>query len=401
MECKTAYSKLKKEIWFITILISAFCFYGNHASAFDKDVFVKRFSEAFGKSVTVTYGTSIGEQDNLILDHVRIVGDPLSPDTSLGKVIFSGITEEPHGAFSIKSVVIPALRYVYEGNTVNVMNVTFNDISLPPNKGIYNQKIGFRYERGYFDQLELLNSEKKRLAFLENGVVILQPSIRQNPVNFSINIKKLTILADNFPDGSTRQDFIAMGYKNATGKLEIDGAYGGDQAIMQLNRFYLVLDRGGVLDIRLKMDGMTLDSLLTVVTLQRENENKRIKTTQMWLGMLAQVQRYNFYGGGLRYEDHSLTEKLINSEAKRLGINSDVLKAKWKNNLPGWLSFAKDTSFMNDAQNAITNYLDNPKSLEISSSPMGRLPLIMLAISGKLNPKQLVRELNLSIRANH
>lgn len=371
------------------------------ASAVDKDIFIKRFTESFGTSVTVSYGTAAENGDNLTLDNVRIVGTPLSPDTSLGTVVFSGITEKDHNAFSVNKVSIPALRYVYEGNTINVSDVTFNDVSLPPNKGIYNQNIGFCYGTGRFKQLELQDSQKKRLALLENGTVVLHPSIRQNPVGFLIDIKKITVFVDHFPEGSTREDFISMGYKNATGHLDIEGAYGGYQAMMELKQFHLVLDKGGVLDVSLKMDGMTLDSLLTVVTLQRENEHGHIKSTQMWLGMLAQVQRYNFYGGKLRFEDHSLTEKLINTEAKRLKISGDALKTKWKSSLPGWLSFAKGTSFEQDAQNAIMSYLDKPKSLAISSSPMDRLPVIMLAISGKLSPKEFVRELNLKINSNN
>ncbi|MBI0003586.1 hypothetical protein H3S80_05905 [Bartonella sp. M0177] len=372
----------------------------NSAYAIDRDAFVKRFSEAFGKSVTVSYGTVLGDGDNLILDNVRVTGTPISPDSSLGKVEFSGIKQEDHGGFSVEKVVIPQISYVYEGNTIKVADVTFSNVVLPPNKGIYNQNIGFRYQNGQFGKLELQDNSKKRLALLEKGSVSLHPSIRENPVEFTINIRKITVFVDNFPDGSTRKDFIAMGYKNATGRLDISGAYGGYLAMMDLKHFHLVLDKGGVLDVSLKMDGMTLDSLLTVVTLQRENERGHIKSGQMWLGMLAQVQRYNFYGGKLKFEDRSITQKLVNTEAKRMGISADALKAKWKTGLPGWLSFAKDTNFENDAQKAVTAYLDTPRSLEISSTPMDKLPVIMLAISGKLSPKEFVRELNLEISAN-
>ncbi|MBI0169081.1 MULTISPECIES: hypothetical protein [Bartonella] len=382
------------------VLIVATSIAAPSAYAIDNDAFVKRFSESFGKSVTVSYGNVLGDGDHLTLDNVRITGTPISPDTSLGKVEFSGIKEEDHGGYSIEKVAIPQISYVYEGNTIKVANVTFSNVTLPPNKGLYNQNIGFRYQNGQFNKLELQDNAKKRLAMLEKGSVSLHPSIRENPIDFTINIKKITVFVDNFPDGSTKKDFIAMGYKNATGRLDISGAYGGYLAMMDLKHFHLVLDKGGVLDVSLKMDGMTLDSLLTVVTLQRENERGHIKSTQMWLGMLAQVQRYNFYGGKLKFEDHSITQKLVNTEAKRLGISADALKAKWKTGLPGWLSFAKGTNFENEAQKAVTAYLDTPRSLEISSTPMDKLPVIMLAISGKLSPKEFVRELNLAISAN-
>ncbi len=403
MQCRElikVFLKIYRLLSLAFVLTIATSLAANSAYAIDRDAFVKRFSEAFGKSVTVSYGTVLGDGDNLILDNVRVTGTPISPDSSLGKVEFSGIKQEDHGGFSVEKVVIPQISYVYEGNTIKVADVTFSNVVLPPNKGIYNQNIGFRYQNGQFGKLELQDNSKKRLALLEKGSVSLHPSIRENPVEFTINIRKITVFVDNFPDGSTRKDFIAMGYKNATGRLDISGAYGGYLAMMDLKHFHLVLDKGGVLDVSLKMDGMTLDSLLTVVTLQRENERGHIKSGQMWLGMLAQVQRYNFYGGKLKFEDRSITQKLVNTEAKRMGISADALKAKWKTGLPGWLSFAKDTNFENDAQKAVTAYLDTPRSLEISSTPMDKLPVIMLAISGKLSPKEFVRELNLEISAN-
>ena len=403
MQCRElikVFLKIYRLLSLAFVLTIAASLAAHSAYAIDRDAFVKRFSEAFGKSVTVSYGTVLGDGDNLILDNVRVTGTPISPDSSLGKVEFSGIKQEDHGGFSVEKVVIPQISYVYEGNTIKVADVTFSNVVLPPNKGIYNQNIGFRYQNGQFGKLELQDNSKKRLALLEKGSVSLHPSIRENPVEFTINIRKITVFVDNFPDGSTRKDFIAMGYKNATGRLDISGAYGGYLAMMDLKHFHLVLDKGGVLDVSLKMDGMTLDSLLTVVTLQRENERGHIKSTQMWLGMLAQVQRYNFYGGKLKFEDRSITQKLVNTEAKRMGISADALKAKWKTSLPGWLSFAKDTNFENDAQKAVTAYLDTPRSLEISSTPMDKLPVIMLALSGKLSPKEFVRELNLEISAN-
>ena len=394
------FSRLYRLLPLTLVLIGATSIAAPSAYAIDRDAFVKRFSGAFGKSVTVSYGNVLGDGDHLTLDNVRITGTPISPDTSLGKVEFSGIKEEDHGGYSVEKVAIPQISYVYEGNTIKVANVTFSNVTLPPNKGLYNQNIGFRYQNGQFNKLELQDNAKKRLAMLEKGSVSLHPSIRENPIDFTINIKKITVFVDNFPDGSTKKDFIAMGYKNATGQLDLAGAYGGYLSMMELKRFHLVLDKGGILDVSLKMDGMTLDSLLTVVTLQRENQHGHIKSSQMWLGMLAQVQRYNFYGGKLRFEDHSLTGKLVSTEAKRMGIDANTLKTKWKTSLPGWLDFAKGTNFEADAQKAITSYLDAPHSLAISSTPMDRLPVIMLAISGKLNPKELVRELNLEITSN-
>lgn len=398
---KTTYDALKSAMRFLVIITAIICVSPTYAFSIDEGAFLKRFSEAFGKPVTVSYDDSFKQNGNLVLDNVHLVGAPLSPDTGLQRVIFSNIEEKPHGAFSIGGVFIPTLHYVYQNKTINAVNVTFGDVILPPNKGLYDQKIGFRYKTGHFDYLELLDSDKKRLALLENGSIRLQPSIRQNPTDFSIKIKKITVFVENFSEGSTRQDFISMGYKKAVGKLDIEGAYGGDQAMMELKRFRLVLDEGGVLNVALKMDGMTLDSLLTVATLQRQNQNNQIKTTQMWLGMLAQIQRYNFYGGTVRFDDQSFTKKLIIAEAKRTGVKGDALIEKWKNDLPGSLSFAKDTSFMKEAQKTIAEYLDNPKSLQISSTPMTRLPVIMLAISGKLDPKQLIRELNLAISTNN
>lgn len=389
-----------KCIEFISIFV-VLSFFVMPAMAFQKDTFAQRFTQSFGHAVTVSHGETTQKGDDVTIENVVITGSPLSPATSLGRVSFFGITEKEHGGFFIKKVSIPALRYTYQGSSIHVNDAILTNVDLPPNKGLYDQGVGFRYLSGQFRTLELFDYRKNRLGMLEDGKINLQYSIRQNPVGFEIVVSKIKVFVENFPDGSTRDDFISMGYKTATGTLTIKGAYGGNQSLMDLESFHLTIDQGGSLIVALKMDGITVKSLLTVMTLQRENDQGKLKTSQMWLGILSEVQRYNFYNAALRFDDLSLTNKIIKAEAKRANSTPDKLRDKWKEKLPGWLSFIKNTNLMEEAQSAIAKYLDNPKSLEIYSYPMVRLPIIMLAISGKVSPNQFVRELNISMNANH
>ncbi|WP_245256505.1 hypothetical protein [Bartonella tamiae] len=365
----------------------------------NQDAFLLRLSQSFGKDVSVRLHGVKQQGNDVFIDELTIKGSALSPDTSLKAVKFSGISETNRD-YAIKKMDIASIHYLYEGSNIDAQNIVLYNVILPPNKGLFNQNIGFQYSKGQFKQIFLTDWRKKILGRLENGVISLRPSIRQNPISFSIAVTKVTVHVSNFPEGSTRTDFMAMGYGQATGNLRMEGAYGGDQSVMDLKNFALSLDNGGHLTGSFKMDGMTLESLLTIVTLQRENGRGNVSTSRMILGMIGQIQRYNFYGGHVRFDDRSFTQKLIQVEARRDNLTNEELKKNWNDNLPGWLSFAKETSFAQEAHDAINDYLLNPVSLEISSKPMKKLSLIMLAISGKLNQKQFIRQLNLKIMSN-
>ena len=89
MQCRRlikVFLKIYRLLSLAFVLTIATSLVAHSAYAIDRDAFVKRFSEAFGKSVTVSYGAVLGDGDHVILDHVRVTGTPISPDSSLGKV---------------------------------------------------------------------------------------------------------------------------------------------------------------------------------------------------------------------------------------------------------------------------------------------------------------------------
>lgn len=384
-------------IWFLCSVVTGLT---APAYALDSHAIAQRFSEAFENSVKVSMDGVTQNGNDMVLKNVHIAGSPISPDSRLGDIILRNVKTKAHGAFSADKVELAAIRYRYETSTIAVRGIVLQQVEFPANKGIYNAKIGYRYKKGSFQEIALSDSRGKTLGRLLNGQVALDWSIRQNPIKFSILIPKVIVNVDNFPDGTTRQDFIAMGYRKAYGSIKLSGLYGGKDALMQIDRFDLGFEHGGRLLVELKIDGMSVDSLLTIATLQRENEHGKINKSRMIFGMLGQVQRYNFHGGGIRFEDKSLTAKILQAEAKREGKSAQALKKQWNEELPGWLSFAEKTDFFAIATKQMQVFLNNPQSLEITSRPMARLPVVMLAISGKMSPGSMVKQLNLSIAAN-
>lgn len=367
---------------------------------FNKEAFLDRFKKSFGRKAIVTVASIAVDKQNITLKDVIISGDVLTPDTRFKTITFINVKAIPHGGFLISNVIIDKVFYRYEKSTLIADTILLNGAALPPNEGIYNQNIGFSYDRGTFKSIQLLDEKNNPLGSLQNGEIRLTRSIRDNPVKFKIKIANINVEVKNFPVGTSRTDLINMGYSRASGSLILNGAYGGKNALLQLDQLNLTLNKGGKLDAQLKMDGITIDSLLTVLTLQRENDHGKIDKSRMALGMLGQVQRYNFYNGSFVFKDYGLTNKIINAQAKRENKTPLQLKEEWANGLPGWLSFAKKTSFFEQAKNQIIIFINNPKTLQFELKPMGRTSLVMLALAGKINPESLIKQLKPSIRAN-
>lgn len=368
--------------------------------AIDQQAFIDRFSKSFGAKANVTIGGATQDEQNIILTDIHISGDILTPDTKFKKITFQNVTALPHGGFTISRVLIDSLSYRYEKSFLVVDSIRLINTTLPANEGIYNQNVGFTYDKGTFKSIRLLDEQAKLLGSLHDGTIALTRSIKQNPVKFKIQIGRIIVEVKNFPAGTNRTDFINMGYSRASGKLSLAGAYGGNNSLMQLDQFTLILENGGKLDAILKMDGISVDSLLTLLTLQRDNDHGKIDKSRMALGMLGQIQRYNFYGGSFKYQDNGLTNKIIAAQAKREKKTHEDIRGEWTNTLPGWLSFSKNTSFFNPAKNEIGIFINNPKTLRLTSQPIGRTSLVMLALTGKINPESLIKQLKLSIKAN-
>lgn len=370
------------------------------SSSLDVKAFSARFKKSFGNKANVNIGGITTDNQNITLKDITISGDVLTPNTKFKTIIFQNVRAAPHGGFLASNVLIDSIIYQYEKSTLFVNTIRLTGAALPPNEGIYNQNIGFSYDKGSFKTIGLFDDKNKLLGSLQNGDIKLTRSIRQNPVKFHIKIANITVEVKNFPDGTSRTDFINMGYNRATGNLTLSGAYGGTNALLQLDQFSLNLNKGGQLNVKLKMDGITIDSLLTILTLQRDNDHGKIDKSRMALGMFSQIQRYNFYSGSFIFIDKGLTDKLVNAQSKREKKTPTQLKSEWASGLPGWLSFAKKTSFFDQAKNEMITFINNPKSLRFELKPMGRTSLVMLALAGKINPESLIKQLKPSLHAN-
>jgi hypothetical protein len=105
-------------------------------------------------------------------------------------------------------------------------------------------------------------------------------------------------------------------------------------------------------------------------------------------------------GMSLRFDDASIATKALDLMSKRMGQPKDALIAQAKGMAPILFMQLQDPEFSSVATKALSDFLDNPKSLEIKMAPGAPVPVAQIIASGMAAPATLVKQLGLTVVAN-
>ena len=117
--------------------------------------------------------------------------------------------------------------------------------------------------------------------------------------------------------------------------------------------------------------------------------------------MLGLMQQLTFHGATIRFDDDSLTGKVLDYVARQQGAKpADIV-----NQAKAMLPFADGAAQQSRAASkqvteAVGTYLDEPKSLEIRAAPASPLPFAVIAAGAMAAPKDLPKTLGVTVTAN-
>lgn len=139
------------------------------------------------------------------------------------------------------------------------------------------------------------------------------------------------------------------------------------------------------------------DSAAAKTPEQQAAEQKN--STELTLGLIGLAQQLSINNFSLRFEDDSLSERLIAYSAKRSNLEAEQLKNSIKGLVPLMLAQWGLQSLSTSASEAVTAFIDDPKSLTVAAAPAQPLPLPEI-LSVMSTPEALAKLINLQITAN-
>jgi hypothetical protein len=318
----------------------------------------------------------------------------------LGKISFEGVTEAD-GGYRIESISTEAYTTTEDGATIEISPFKLTGLKVPA-AGSTDPMAQMLFAEGA--ELASLNVKigDKTPFSLEGFTVEVTPPADGKPMEFTGGAEKFTADLSLVADPQAKAAIEAMGYQTVNGSLEMAGSWQLSDGRMGLSQFDVSVDKAGTFGMTYDIGGYTPDFIKAMQDVQKQMaaQPAGADNSAQGLAMLGLMQQLTFQTASLRWDDDSLTGKAIDYVAKMQNMKPEDIKNQAKAIVPFLTAQLNNPELSAAITEAVTKYLDDPQSLEVSAEPAAPVPFSQIAASGMADPMALTKSLGVTVTAN-
>jgi hypothetical protein len=368
-------------------------------------------TEAFGarlKAVVTQQGaeinwTGISEDGNQVVLSGVTIGAPGKPDekVELGDVTLEDVTEE-NGGYKIGTLSLEDFSQTQDGTTVSISGVSISGLSVPA-EGADAISAMMMYQSADMASMSVKQGDAEVFALNALHFEITPPADGK-PMEFSGAAESFTADLTKTEDAQTKAVIEAMGYQNIKGSLELAGSWQPTDGRMALSQYDISVENAGTLGMTFDLGGYTPEFIKELQEMQKQMAaNPGGDSSAQGMAMLGMMQKLTFHTASIRWDDDSLTQKIIDFAAQSSGQKPEDLVNQAKATVPMMMAMGgiSDADFVKQVTDAVNAYLTEPKSIEISAEPEQPVPFAMIMAGGMSGaPQELLKTLAVSVSAN-
>lgn len=391
---RSAFSKLALSTFLFTLPLNA-------ALAQDATAVAERLKAVLAaQNLTLSWTSVSGDASEAVLEGTSIAMAGEDKPVSVGKVTLGGITEE-NGGYKIETLSTEAYSLTEGTTKVDVSPLTIGNVSLPAEGSTDPLASFLMYETANLDNVSVKIGDKQAFQ-MTNFAAEVTPPADGNAMEFTGSAEKFTADLSLVEDPQSKAAIDALGYQNISGDFQLAGTWQPTDGRMALSNYDITVDDAGTLGMTFDLGGYTVDFLKSVQDLQKKmaDQPEGTDNSAQGLAMLGLMQQLTFNGATVRFDDDSVTNKVLEYVGKQQGMSAKDIANQAKAIVPFMLMELNNPELAAQVTAAVTAYLDNPKSLEIAAKPASPVPFALLAASGMSNPKELPKTLGLTVTAN-
>ncbi|WP_406871468.1 hypothetical protein WHT83_13680 [Aminobacter sp. P9b] len=391
---RSAFSKLALSTFLFTLPLNA-------ALAQDATAVAERLKAVLAaQNLTLSWTSVSGDASETVLEGASIAMAGEDKPVSVGKVTLGGITEE-NGGYKIETLSTEAYSLTEGTTKVDVSPLTIGNVSLPAEGSTDPLASFLMYETANLDNVSVKIGDKQAFQ-MTNFAAEVTPPADGNAMEFTGSAEKFTADLSLVEDPQSKAAIDALGYQNISGDFQLAGTWQPTDGRMALSNYDITVDDAGTLGMTFDLGGYTVDFLKSVQDLQKKmaDQPEGTDNSAQGLAMLGLMQQLTFNGATVRFDDDSVTNKVLEYVGKQQGMSAKDIANQAKAIVPFMLMELNNPELAAQVTAAVTAYLDNPKSLEIAAKPASPVPFALLAASGMSNPKELPKTLGLTVTAN-
>jgi hypothetical protein len=387
---------------FALILAAGTSLYAQSAFAVDGTAFAERLKVIYamqGGGGEISYDSVDSSGEDVTLKGVKFKVPPAT-EFPLGDLMFGGVAEEA-GGFKVAKVTVPDVNTTSDQSSIAMKGFIIENLIVPSEANTTTPFL--LYDRAALAELSVGIAGKPAFTMTDYEVLIdaPEPNIK---IAFTSVAKSIFIdVSGMATDPKSIEGAKALGLEKIDAKLVMNGSWLAEKGSLDVSEFSFDVPNAGKINLTMAFDGYTKDFMKTLQEVSKATQaagtDENAQAAQ-GLAMLGLMQQLAYVSTKLRYDDAGLANRALDLAAKEQNTTRDALIAQGKAVMPLMLGQLQNPEFATAVSTAVSAFLDNPKSLEINATPAAPVPGTMLMATGAGNPMELIKTLNVQVKAN-
>jgi len=370
---------------------------GNAMAAVDAAKFAELLKAKLAASnITMNVGGSELSGSNVILKDVEITFAGSNDSLDVDSTTFENVSEQGEGYLVGKWVMQP-FEKTEGGANMKFKGASLNNIQLMPAKADDPMSAFLVYESFDFAGFEVVEGGT-RVFSVGTGKATISPYKPNEKLDFDMVLNDVYGNFTTAKDEQVKKTMADLGYSELNGKVTMKGSWNPSDGRMSVPEFAYDFKDVGRLNIALDVSGYTAQFAKQMQDMAKNAATQ--DSSAQGMAMMGLMGQLTFHSLSIRFDDASLTNKLIDYAAKTSNQPRDAVVAQAKGMAPMAVMALQDATLMQKVSEAVTAYIDSPKNFEIKAAPAAPVSFAVLMASGMGAPAQLVQQLGVTVNAN-
>ena len=352
------------------------------------------------QGVDITWTGVTGDNSSMVLQGVSVKPAAEKEALPIGDVKLEGVTEA-NGGFDIATISTSAFEHSKDGVTLNLTPFVIHDANIPAEGATGPLGSMMMYKSAELENLTVKVADKT--AFSMDGLAVqITPPADGKAMEFSATTEKFNADLTLVDDPKSKEAINALGYQNISGNIDIGGTWQPSDGKMDLSKYDISVENAGTLGMTFGLGGYTVDFVKSMQEMQKKlaAQPEGADNSAQGMAMLGLLQQLSFNSASIRFDDDSLTGKVLEYAGKQQGMSAKDIANQAKAIVPFGMAQLNNPELTAEVTAAVSKYLDDPKSLEISAEPPAAVPFALIMAGAMSNPLDLPKTLGVHVKAN-
>jgi hypothetical protein len=383
---------------------AAFAALASPAFALDGTDLVAKLNAAYANNgATLGYKSIDVSGDSVVLKGASIKTTmPDAKDVEIGEITFDGVEELSDGGYTAQTVSFQDVDKTSEGTRVTARDMAISGLRIPAKVGTGKIDDMLSFETIGSGPI-VVEREGKPVFSIEKTEVNTTRQDGDKGVDFDGIVSGVKADLSGVSEAKAKDVIDKLGLKTITGEVTTEGSWDLASGRISVEESAYNLDNLGRLSTSIDLSGYTpqfIQSLQQTMAAAEANPDKDATNQALGLSMMGLMQQLTFNGASIRFEDSSLTKRLLDYFGAEQGVTGEQLAQSIKGLAPLMLAQLDIPELQNQVTAAINTFLDDPKNLTITAEPDKPVPFPMLMGAGMGAPKTLPGVLGVKVTAN-